>query len=444
MKKQLFTLLLLIFTSVGGFSQSIDEAKLDSYFDTLEKNNKFMGSVAVSKNGTLLYSKSVGFADVEQGIKASVQSKYRIGSISKTFTTALVFKAIEEGKLALNQSIDKYFPTVANANKITITHLLYHRSGIPNFTNDKSYMDWNTQPKTEQEMVAFISKLGSDFEPDTKASYSNSNFVLLTYILEKTYKKQYSKLIEEKITKPADLKDTYYGSKIDTKKNECKSYKYTDNWKIELETDMSIPLGAGGIVSTPRDLIKFGDLLFNGKIISENSLKQMETIRDNFGMGLFHIPFYDKKGFGHTGGIDGFNSMFVSFPGDSIAFAYASNGTNYNGNDIAIAVLSAVYQKPFEIPEFKTFDMKTEDLDKYVGIYSSKQISLKITISKDNKVLIAQATGQPSFPLEATEKDKFKFDMAKIVMEFNPEEKTMILKQGGGEFLFTKDEKNQE
>jgi CubicO group peptidase (beta-lactamase class C family) len=107
----------------------------------------------------------------------------------------LVFKAIEENKLDLNQTIDKFFPEIDNADKITITHLLYHRSGIHNFT-DGNWSDWNTRPKTEQEMIEIISKGGSDFEPDSKASYSNSNFVLLTFILEKIYQNTYSNIIE--------------------------------------------------------------------------------------------------------------------------------------------------------------------------------------------------------------------------------------------------------
>ena len=83
-----------------------------------------------------------------------------------------------------------------------------------------------------------------------------------------------------------------------------------------------------------------------------------------------------------------------------------------NNNDISIAVLSAVYDKPYEIPAFTTFSVTSEELDKYLGVYSSTQIALKITITKDGNTLIAQGTGQPAFPLEATDKDKFKFDQA--------------------------------
>ena len=411
-----------------------------------------MGSVAVSRGKELIYTKSVGFVDVEQGMKANVNSKYRIGSISKTFTTVLIFKAIEENKLTLNQTINKFFPKIENVNKITITHLLYHRSGIRSFTDDKSYLSWNTQPKTEQEMIEIISKAGIDFEPDTKTSYSNSNFVLLTYILEKIHKKPYSKILEEQIIVPLGLKNTYFGKRININDNECNSYKFyvpfknsatqsgAGVWKKEPETDMSIPLGAGGIVSTPVDLTIFGEALFAGKLVSINSLNQMETIKERMGMGLFQIPFFERISFGHNGGIDGFISMFGHFPDDNISFAYTANGINYNGNEIAIAVLSAVFNKPFEIPEFKTYHVTDADLDKYLGVYSSAQLPLKMTITKANGKLFGQGTGQPSFPLEATGKDKFGFAQAGVVLEFNPTDKTMVLKQGGGVFNFKKED----
>lgn len=422
-----------------ALAQDFDKARLDSYFNALEANNKFMGSVAVSRNGSIIYSRSTGFSDVENERKADTNSKYRIGSISKTFTSVLVLKAMEEGKLNLNQTIAGYFPDIKNADKITIENLLYHRSGIHSFTDDKEYLTWNTQPKSEKEMIDIIVKGGSDFEPDSKSQYSNSNFVLLTFILEKTLSKPYGELLKEYITQPLGLNNTSLGGKINTSENECNSYKYIDTWRPEPETDISIPLGAGGIVSTPVDLVKFSDALFGGKLLKKESLELMKTPKGQYGMGLFKIPFFDLTGYGHTGGIDGFSSVFSNFSDGNISYALTCNGSNYNNNNISIAVLSAVFNKPYDIPDFKAYKVSPEELDRYLGVYSSTQIPIKLTVTRENNTLIAQGTGQASFPLEATEKDKFKFDKAGIVMEFNPESKTMILKQGGGQFTFTKE-----
>jgi len=183
----------------------------------------------------------------------------------------------------------------------------------------------------------------------------------------------------------------------------------------------------------------FSDALFGGKLLKPGSLEMMKTIKDGYGIGLLQMPFYDKAGYGHTGGIDGFSSVFIHFADGNISYALTSNGTNFNNNDITIAVLSAVYDKPYDIPVFAVYHVNPEELDRYTGVYSSKGFPLKITITKNDKTLIAQATGQPAFPLEATEKDKFKFVRAGIVLEFNPTEKTMLLKQGGGQFLLVKE-----
>ena len=156
-----------------------------------------MGSVALIKDGLVIYANQLGYADIDSKQKPNGDTKYRIGSITKTFTAVLVFKCIEEGKLSLSQSINDYFPDIENAKKITIGNLLNHRSGIHNFTNDNEYLRYNTQPKTEKEMVDIIIEGGTDFQPDEKAQYSNSNYVLLSYVLEEIYKTPYSEMLKE-------------------------------------------------------------------------------------------------------------------------------------------------------------------------------------------------------------------------------------------------------
>src|SRR5690606_9297305 len=129
-------------------------------------------------------------------------------------------------------------------------------------------------------------------------------FILLTFILEKTFSKSYSDLLQEFIVKPLGLTNTYVFGKINPLNNECKSYSFAGTWKVETETDFTIPLGAGAIISTPTDLTKFADALFNRKLLTNESLEIMKTIKDGYGIGLFQIPFYNSVGYGHTGGID--------------------------------------------------------------------------------------------------------------------------------------------
>ena len=182
MKTTWWAVLVLMVLGMTAFSQEFDKGKLDRYFDALADHDKFMGSVAVSRNGELVYTRSVGFTDVGKGFPADEHSLYRIGSISKTFTSVMVMKAVEKGKISLDQTIGKYFPMVPNAEKITVGQLLQHRSGIHSFTDNPHYLTWCTQPKTREELLAIIAGGQSEFEHGSKAEYSNSKYVLLSLL----------------------------------------------------------------------------------------------------------------------------------------------------------------------------------------------------------------------------------------------------------------------
>lgn len=442
MQTKILAAAFLIFALVGaGYAQTFDKVKLDDFLSALAEKNKAMGSLTVSQDGTVIYSRAIGNSLISEKEKkpANVSTKYRIGSITKTFTATMIFQLVEEGKLKLTDSLDKFFPNVPNAKKITVGNLLNHRSGLHNFTNDAEYAAYMKQPKTADEMLAVISKSKPDFEPNAKADYSNSNYVLLGYIIEKASGKSYKTFLKEKISAKIGLQNTSVGSKISAGDNESYSYDYVADWKASTETDMSIPGGAGAIVSTSADLTKFAEALFNGKLVSETSLNQMKTMTEGYGMGMFQYPLGGKKAFGHTGGIDGFRSMLIYVPEEKLSIAYIANGMVYPVNDIILAAYAVYAKKPLAIPTFETVLVKSDELGKYAGVYSSADIPLKITVTKGSGTIVAQATGQPSFPLEVTAKDKFKFDAAGIVMEFDTQKNQMTLKQGGAQYLFTKD-----
>ena len=442
MKNKIFiTILLTVLSFVTIFSQSINKSKLDSLLNVLDEKNKSMGSLTISKNGIVLYSRAIGYSFISDNekIAATEKTKYRIGSITKMFTATMIFQLIEEGKLTPTTPLDKFFPKLPNADKITISNLLNHRSGIHEFTDDPDYETWMALSKTQDEILALISKHNVDFQPNEKAAYSNSNYVILGYILEKVSKKSYSKNLIERITSKIGLSNTYVGSKINKNNNESYSYRFDGNRVQANETDTSIPGGAGCIVSTPTDLTQFIEALFSLKLVSENSLTQMKTITDRYGMGMREIPFYTKKAYGHNGRIDGFVSNLAYFPEDSLAISFCSNGEIYPVNEILIVVLSIYFNQEYSIPTFNTLSLKTEDLDKYLGVYSSLQMPVKITITKDNVTLFAQATGQGAFPLEATEKDKFRFDEDGVKVEFNNDKNEFTITQRGTSFLFTKE-----
>lgn len=449
MKKFFFAAALLAFSAAAFAQSSINTAKIDSLFTVLEDNDKAMASLTLYKNGKVLYSRAIGCAkiDGENRIKANTGTKYRIGSITKMFTSVMILQLVEEGKLKLDGKLSEFYPKVPNADKITLKHMLTHHSGLHNFTDDDDYLSYHTQSKTHEQLLEMFYKLAPDFEPGEKGEYSNTNYVLLGFIIEKVTGKTYAENLKSRITDKAKLKDTYYGGPADITKNEAFSYRHSGKgWEQEPETDMSIPHGAGAIVSTPTDLAKFAEALFGGRLIKPETLALMKTMEGNYGMGMLDFPFYERMAYGHSGGIDGFSSMLGYFPDDSLVIACTSNGSGYpSTNDIMVGVLSSVYNKPYTIPTFTTFALKPESLPAYEGTYSSKSFPLKITIKAEDGILTAQATGQSSFPLEAQSETTFTFLQADITIKFTISSEGKInsfdFEQGGFEAVFEKENK---
>jgi len=439
MLKKLFLLSAISVSSVA-FSQNNAKEKLSNYLDSLFVHHKVMGSFAIAENDRPTFIKVVGFLDVEKQQKASVDTQYRVGSISKTFTAVLIMKAVEDKKISLDKKLSDFFPEIPNADKITIENLLQHRTGIHNLTDEAEYLQYNTKAQTESNLLNIIKKYSSDFEPGSKYAYSNSNYILLGFILEKVYKRSYAELVKNKITKPLKLTLTEVGGKIDPSKNQAQSYDYTNGkYEVSSETDMSIPIGAGNIISTPRDLLSFILGLEQGKLIKKESWEKMKNFVGNYGYGLMKVPFEKYWGLGHTGGIDNFRSVLFYFPDLKTAVAFNTNQSDMDTNEISIKMIETALGRDFKMPSFKTLEIPENVLQKYVGTYSSKDVPLKINIFIKDKKLMAQATGQSAFPLEATSNTSFKFDAAGIGIDFYPEKKQFDIKQRGTKNTFTKE-----
>lgn len=424
-----------------SIAQSIDKVKLDQYFQRLQDYQRFMGSVAITKNGEIVYTNTIGFAELNSQKKSDKNTQYRIGAVANTFTATLILKAIEENKITLDTKLSQFFPSIPNAEKITISTLLNHRSGIHDLTIDADYQQWKTQKKSETEILTAISRLKSDFSPDSTASYSDTNYILLSLILEKIYKQPYGEILKKNILQPANLQNTVFGADAGKNSQQARSYKFAGKWKLEPHTYLNNLLGNGALLSTPTDLNKFSEALFNGKIISKSMVDLMIGMQDHYGFGLIALPFNNHISYGHSGAIDQFTSIFGYFPEEKLGVSILSNGNhNYSTNHVALTLLNAAYNLPFDIPEFISYEVKPEDLTPYVGIYSSKAIPLIITIYKEDGILTAKTDQKPPIALDPIAKDKFLYEEGGIEMEFNPIEKTMQLKQGKAVYPFTKDQ----
>lgn len=432
--------LLLIFTLLTAslsFSQDESIAKIDEFLNYLFENDKFMGSLVIRKGDTIVFKNAYGFYEANRGLRSNGNTKYKIGSVTKTFTATMIMQLVEAKKLRLETKISRFFPKIAMANYISVNDLLQQRSGIMDYVNaDETFKEKLITGESREDLLDRIADYEAIFEPGTKHMYSNTNYYLLGCIIENITKKSYAENLKELIVDKIGLKNTYYTTeKTDVSKRESYSYLFNGtNWEQFPEWDNSIAFASGGITSTPDDLTLFISSLFDGKLVTKSSLDQMKKIKDGYGMGLMQFPFGERRFFGHNGKIENFNSVVGYYPKEKLSIALISNADVYNQNDIMLGILSMYYKMPYPFPEFTKLD--PEEIRPLLGVYSSNDLPLQIVVTEKNGELIAQATGQPPFPLTYFKDTTFVFQSAGVEITFGVD--SFVLKQAGAKYRYTK------
>lgn len=423
--------LLSALCAVLSHGQALDTAKLDAFFKELESRDLVMGSLAISQDGVIRYRRAFGYAHMDGGTKipANTDTRYRIGSVSKLFTAAIIFQLIEEGKVALDQKLDLYFPSLPNAGRITIGNLLNHRSGLHDYTEGTDFREWMDKARTPEQMLEVISDKGADFEPNARAAYSNTNYLLLSYIIEKACATTYEDALKERVIRKIGLRNTYYGAPIDPAKNESASYKYHEGgWGKEKETDMSIHAGAGSIVSTPADLARFIEALFSHELVNESSLNRMKSVVDAHGMGLFPFTHAGRAALGHNGRIEEFYSTLQHFPDHKLTVSFVSNGILFPRSDILDGVLKICFDEPVVIPFSGMSTPAAEDLDKLLGEYSSSSLPAKVSVTRNNAQLLLKTQGA-TFETEPINANYFMHSPSGYFFEFHPDHAELRIKE---------------
>ena len=437
MKSTIFFLLVLVCSAV--YAQKVDSQKIDEFINHIENNNRGIGSVSIFSSGKEVYNRSFGQSKLKN-VKYDADTKYQVGSITKVITATLIFQLIEDNKLKLEDKLSNFYPQIPNSKNITIKNLLEHSSGLGDYSVKNDSIEWLTTKVSQKKIFDEIIHQGVDFQPNEKVEYSNSGYYILSKIVEKKYKSNYATIVKNKIVKPLKLKN-FSAAKINIK-NVFKSYSYEGVWKELLEFDFINVAGAGDIVATTKDLNIFITNLFQYKILKKETVEIMKPIygKEQFGRGLMEVPFYQDLFYGHGGDTFGTHSILGYNEKDKISICITVNGLRYSHNDITIGLLSIIYNVPYNYPIFKdAIELKSEDLDIYLGVYSSSSYKYKLRIFKEGIVLKVKGPGEPAFPLECCEIHKFKYDHHSMKFEFKPFENSMILNNSGMEVELTKE-----
>jgi CubicO group peptidase (beta-lactamase class C family) len=319
---RLFTLVIVAFiTTTNAFAQQ-NAQKIDGLMKQYYDYGQFNGSILVAEEGKIIYEKGFGMANMEWAIPNQPDTKFRIGSVTKQFTAALVLQLVEEGRIKLDGKITDYLPDYRKdtGEKVTIHQLLNHTSGIPSYTNRPELMaEISRNPYAVADFVKKFASGDLEFEPGSKFSYNNSGYSLLGAIIEKVTGKTYETVLTERIFKPLGMTNSGYDKHSALLQKRASGYQKTpDGFVNAAYLDMSIPYAAGSIYSTVEDLFKWDQSLYEDKILSADSKRLMFTPGlANYGYGIRisdqPIGKTDRrtKIIGHGGAINGFNSMIT-------------------------------------------------------------------------------------------------------------------------------------
>lgn len=421
MKRILF--LAASFCMLASGTKAQDKAKtIDSVVKIYQQHGNFNGSVLVYQYGRPVLVKGYGYRDASKKLQNDSNTVFQIGSVTKTFTATMIMMLQEQGKLNVKDKLNKYFPDYPDGDKITIENLLTHTSGIFNYTEDTSFsIIAMTQHQDRKAMMRVFKNRMTGIEPGSNFYYSNSNYLLLGYIIEDLTGKTYYNALRSMILDPLGMKNTgcdFAGLKS---KNKAIGYFSIDDGRGDNAPiiDSSVSYAAGCIYTTVSDLNKWAAAVHRKQLLTAEDWQLVTTVyKQNYGYGWMLGEAMGKKSIGHNGGIHGFVSNMFMMPDDASTVILISNKMDDEHSQIRRNITAILNDKKPELPEFKTeIKLNPVYFKDYIGVYTLAP-GFEITISQEGDALYAQATGQKKLRLYAERKDFFFFKVVDAQISF--------------------------
>lgn len=392
---QSFLLFILCFAVVfvGAKNKPASPIKnLEKYMQRFSTFTDFGGVALVMKGDKVLLRKAYGLADREWGIANTVDTKFRIASISKTFTAVAILKLVEQNKLSLTDTLEKFLPGFEGGDKITLHMLLTHTSGLPKGHD----MDVATEmTMTSEKALEILKKKPLAFAPGTKIGYSNTGFLLLSYIIEKVTGESFESFLRKNVFEPAGLKNTGIYNPETILPKIAKHYlpeSFAPGALVgnQFWANFAMFQGHGNLYSTVDDLAKFMRALQRGTaLLSETSKAKMMTSQiegsDEWGYGMETHSRLGRKSVGHGGRFNGAFGVAAVFPEDDLVVVLLSNN-DANANALSQALASLAFGQKVEMP-YKHVRVPIDPVlvEKYAGDYSGG-----IILSKNGKLMLGE------------------------------------------------------
>ena len=415
--------------------QSISQ-KADALLTAYSTQNKFSGNVLIASKGKIIFEKSYGYADAGSKKLNTSATEFRVGSLTKMFTSTAILQLAEAGKLSLTDPVLKYVNNFGYGDSVQIIHLLSHTSGIKGHTQ-------SPEPQNLQESVDRFKYEPLAFSPGTRFEYNNFNYILLSSIAEKISGMPFAKLVQSGVLDKAGMKNSGIDSKDRKSVNKARGYvtnPSTAQWEEARYGNVEVASGAGALYATARDLYKWS-LAVSERTVLRDSLitAALKPIQNNYGMGWMTSDAFGKKQIGHTGSIPGFIANFMKFPDEDVTIILLSNYQDADGRQMSKDLAAVTFGEAYSMPVVKKeVKLSNEVLGRYVGEYKLDN-GFTITVSNDDNKLYALAQGDQQ-KIELTPESEYKFYLKgpEIGIEFIDENGTvkyMFVNMQGGQKL---------
>ncbi len=385
--KQRISSKLLLFGLLGTISASAQtaagtaagrnldiNAKVDAYIQPYREGNNFSGAVLIARKGKVLVSKGYGMANYELSVPNTPQTKFHIASISKPFTAAAIMILEERKLLGTDHPLTKFIPDYPNGDKITLHHLLTHTSGIPNVNDFPDYDRESKFPHTTGDLVEMSKQKPLEFQPGKRYRYSNSNYNLLAYIIEKVSGQSYGEFLKENIFAALGMNNTGHDGRA-TSLLENRASGYVPAGISGLENapylDWSIKTGNGSVYSTAEDLYKFDRALYTDKILKKTTLEKMLVQGGGNSYGWFVRKRFNRRVTAANGRSPGFTASFERFVDDHVCVIVLSNSYSAVAQTTIAADLAAIaLGEEYIVPSaMKPLKVNPKILESYIGRY---------------------------------------------------------------------------
>ncbi|WP_412062896.1 serine hydrolase [Rubrivirga sp. IMCC45206] len=337
------------------------DALLTSYHDT----GLFNGAVLVAEGDSVLYAAGFGEADMSWQIPNTPETRFRIASVTKQFTSALVLQLAEEGLVDLDTPVRAYLPEYPadQGDRVTVRHLLTHTAGIPNYTGLPEWDSIRRDPFVADSFITVFSRLPLEFEPGSRFRYSNSNYFVLGVLVEHVTGQSYSRALSERLLGPLGLdgSGTADDARARVVEGAARGYvRVAGGFAPESYDNPSVPYAAGMMYSTVGDLFRWTRALHGGQVFRqpetlETMLTSFEGTRYGYGYGIYSIPLAldtdTVRVVGHNGGFGAFRSELRYAPEDRVTVVVLDNA-NAGGDvgAVATALMRVFYDLPVERP----------------------------------------------------------------------------------------------